>query len=432
MKIGVISLGCAKNLVDTEYLLGLLKESKQELVTDPAEADAVIINTCGFIEGAKQEAINTILEAADWKQKNVQKLVVIGCLVQRYQEELSKEIPEVDRFISIREYGQLGSILTSVLGVPIANDYGKARTLSGKPWMAYLRIADGCDNHCSYCAIPNIRGPLHSYPMEDLVAEAKRLQESGVQELNLVAQDSSRYGYDLDGKLHLSALLKELDQLNFQWIRILYLYPDEIPDDLIDTIRNSKHILPYFDIPVQHGSDRILRAMHRRGNRALIEERAEKIRQELPQAVLRTTLITGFPGETEADHQENLSLVRKVKWDALGCFTYSKEENTPAYDLEDDVEPFVKEQRKAEIMQIQNKIATENMQKYVGQTMDVLVEGTDPITQLAIGRAWVFAPDDVDGSVRIHSKRDLKEGAFVKVHIEKASQQNLIGTAVED
>ncbi len=434
MKIGVISLGCAKNLVDTEYLLGILKESGQEIVTAGADADAIIINTCGFIESAKSEAIDTILDAADLKETGLQKLIVMGCLSQRYKPQLEEEMPEVDRFIAIDEYKDLGRILSEVLGVPIVNTYGKTtRVLSGKPWMAYLRIADGCDNKCSYCAIPLIRGPLRSADQEELVKEARRLASHGVRELNLIAQDSSRYGYDVDGKLHLSELLKELDAIDgIHWIRILYLYPDEIPDDLIETIASSRHILPYFDIPVQHGSDRILKQMNRRGSSAVIRERANAIRQALPDAVLRTTLIAGFPSETEEDHKETLAMIRDVGWDHLGAFTYSREEDTPAWDKKDDVPPEVKEERYREIMELQEGISEQRLEKCIGTTAEVLVESQDALTGMYIGRSARYAPDNVDGSVRFRCDKALQPGEFVNVRFTRVSRHNLIGVCEED
>ena len=429
MKIGVISLGCAKNLVDTEYLLGLLAQSNQQITTSYDEAEAIIINTCGFIESAKVEAIETILNTNDLREKNLKKLIVMGCLAQRYKPQLEEEMPEVDRFIAIDEYHDLGHILSEALGVPVANDYGKTpRILSGKPWLAYIRIADGCDNKCSYCAIPNIRGPLKSVAEDEIIAEARRLVKSGVKELNLIAQDSSRYGYDIDGALHLSSLLKKLDAIEgVCWIRVLYLYPDEIPDDLIDTIKTSRHILPYFDIPVQHGSDAILQAMHRRGSRKLILERAAKIREELPQAVLRTTLITGFPHETLKNHEDNLSMIRAVKWDHLGVFTYSKEEDTPAFVMEDDVDPEEKERRKAEIMAVQEEISKELLMRRIGSTEEVLVERKDPLSGMYIGRSAMFAPDNVDGCVRFRSGLAHEPGEIVSVRYTRVSGQNLIG-----
>lgn len=433
MKVGVISLGCAKNLVDTENLLGILKAGNVEVVTSWKDADAVIINTCGFIESAKSEAISTILEAADHKQEGLQKLIVMGCLAERYKPQLEQEMPEVDRFISIDEYKNLGSILSEVLGVKIPNTYGKApRVLSGKPWMAYLKIADGCDNRCSYCAIPNIRGPLRSMNETDLVHEAEQLAASGVKELNLIAQDSSRYGFDRDHQLHLSELLKKLDQIDgIHWIRILYLYPDEIPDDLIQTIHDSRHVIPYFDIPVQHGSDRMLKAMHRRGSRAEIIERCAKIRASFDSPVIRTTLIAGFPGETEEDHQENLSLVETVRFDHMGAFTYSREEDTPSYALEDDVPPEVKEQRKAELMNLQMQIAAEDRKKWIGKTEEVLIEGRDGLTGMYLGRSCLYAPDGVDGMVRFRSNVPHEAGDFAMVTFTKTAGQNLLGEEVE-
>ena len=317
MKIGMISLGCAKNLVDTENVLGMLQFSNQEITTSYEEAEAIIINTCGFIESAKSEAIETILNTADLKQKNLKKLIVMGCLAKRYKPQLEEEMPEVDRFISIDEYKDMGTILSEVLGVRIVNGFGFShRVLSGKPWMAYLQISDGCDNRCSFCAIPGIRGRLHSVPMDQVLEEAKRLASIGVKEITLVAQDCSRYGFDFDRQLHLTELLKELDQIEgIHWIRMLYLYPDEIPDGLIETIQNSKHIVPYFDIPTQHGSDKILHLMRRKTSRQKILDLTSEIRERMPNAILRTTLITGFPGETLEDHEATLSMISQVKFD---------------------------------------------------------------------------------------------------------------------
>lgn len=433
MKIGVISLGCAKNLVDTENLLGMLQASNQEIVTNYENADAIIVNTCGFIESAKVEAINKILEAADYKAKGVKKLIVMGCLVQRYKVDLEQEMPEVDRFIAIDEYTNLGTVLSEVLGEKIVNNYGKApRLLSGKPWMAYLRIADGCDNRCAYCAIPNIRGNMKSFAEDELVEEAKRLVSSGVKELTLIAQDSSRYGYDWDKQLHLSSLLKKLDNIEgVEWIRILYLYPDEIPDDLIETMQQARHILPYFDIPIQHGSDNMLKRMHRRSNAAEILNRAETIRKYLPNAVLRTTLMTGFPGETIEDHENNVELMKQVKWDHLGVFTYSKEEGTPSYTMIDDVPGEEKERRKKEIMEIQDEIVKESRERLIGEKVKILVESKEALTGMYIGRSVLFAPDGVDGVVRVKSDHELEIGDFVDAVYTRVSGQNMIAEVVE-
>ena len=417
MKVGVISLGCAKNLVDTENLLGLLRANDIELVQKQEDADAIIINT--------------ILDAIE--EKGEKKLIVMGCLTQRYKQDLVKELPEVDRFIAIDEYEKMGNILSSGLGVRISNTYGKStRVLSGKPWMAYLRIADGCDNRCSYCAIPNIRGDMVSAPQEELVNEAKRLIQQGVKELNLVAQDSSRYGYDIDGKLHLSSLIKELDALEgVKWIRILYLYPDEIPDDLIQTMKETKHVLPYFDIPIQHGNNRLLKMMNRRGSRELILERTRKIREELPEAILRTTLITGFPSETEAEHQDNLSLMKEIEWDHLGAFTYSKEEDTKAYELEDNLSQEEKNRRLKEINDLQREISANRMSRYLGKEDDVLVESIDALTGMYLGRSSLYAPDDIDGNVRFQSDADIPFGEIVRVKYKKVSGHNLIAERLD-
>lgn len=429
MKIGMISLGCAKNLVDTENVLGMLQFSNQEITTSYEEAEAIIINTCGFIESAKSEAIETILNTADLKQKNLKKLIVMGCLAKRYKPQLEKEMPEVDRFISIDEYKDMGTILSEVLGVRIANGFGFShRVLSGKPWMAYLQISDGCDNRCSFCAIPGIRGRLHSVPMDQVLEEAKRLASIGVKEITLVAQDCSRYGFDFDRQLHLTELLKELDQIEgIHWIRMLYLYPDEIPDGLIETIQNSKHIVPYFDIPTQHGSDKVLHLMRRKTSRQKILDLTSEIRERMPNAILRTTLITGFPGETLEDHEATLSMISQVKFDRLGAFTFSKEEGTAAYEMEETVSEEEKLRRKNEILAVQQEIGITLLQERVGREYEVLIESKDPLTGMYIGRSYEFAPDNVDGNIRFRSDKDHEQGGFTHVRITKVSGQNLIG-----
>ncbi len=434
MKIGVISLGCAKNLVDTENVLGLLKQSNQEIVTAYDEADAIIVNTCGFIDAAKSEAIDTILEVADYKQRNLKKLIVMGCLAKRYKPQLEKEMPEVDRFISIDEYSAIGSILTEVLGVKISNNYGLTpRILSGKPWMAYLSISDGCNNRCAFCAIPFIRGNLHSVEMDKVISEAKRLASIGVKEITLVAQDCTRYGFDFDGKSHLSELLKELDKIEgIEWIRMLYMYPDEMEDGLIETIKNAKHVLPYFDIPTQHGSSITLKRMRRKTSREQILDRVRKIREEIPDATLRTTMISGFPEETLEEHEESLSLVKQIHWNRLGVFTYSREEGTAAYDMNDNVPQEEKERRRKEIMDAQEIIAQELLQKEIGNVEKVLIERSDPLTHMYIGRTAKMAPDNVDGNVRFHPIRDHVPGEFAFVRLSKVSGANFIGDEVEE
>jgi ribosomal protein S12 methylthiotransferase len=434
MKVGIISLGCAKNLVDTENVLGMLRDAGVEFTSSYEEADVIIINTCGFIESAKTEAIDTILDIADLKEKNLRKLIVMGCLVKRYKKELEEEMPEVDRFISLDEYPEMGKILSDELGVRVGGTYGKVpRMLSGKPWMAYLQISDGCSNRCAFCAIPNIRGPLHSREEKDILAEAEDLVRSGVKEITLVAQDCSRYGFDRDYQFHLKQLLEKLDQIEgIHWIRMLYMYPDEVQPGLIETIKNSRHILPYFDIPTQSGSDRILHLMRRATSRQKILDLTSLIRHELPDAVLRTTLIVGFPGETEADYEETLSMVEQVGWDHLGAFTYSREEDTPAYDMDDNVSPQEKERRQKELLAVQEKIAVERLQMRIGRTMEVLVEGQDPLTGMYIGRTGEMAPDHVDGNIRFHADGYHLPGDFTMVKVERNSGENLIGTEIRE
>lgn len=434
MKIGVISLGCAKNLVDTENVLGMLKQSGQDITTSYEEAEAIIINTCGFIENAKTEAINTILDMADLKKKNLKKLIVMGCLAERYKPQLEQEMPEVDRFIAIDEYSHLGTILSSQLHVKIADTYGVApRVLSGKPWMAYLQISDGCDNNCSFCAIPSIRGKLHSIPQEKILQEAERLASIGVKEITLVAQDCSRYGYDFDHQLHLVDLLKALDKVDgIHWIRMLYLYPDEIPEGLFDTIKNSRHILPYFDIPTQSGSDAVLHAMKRKTNRQKILDLTDQIRCLMPDASLRTTLIAGFPGESISDHEETLSMVRHVQFNHLGVFTFSSEEGTAAFDMKDDVSAEEKERRRADIMSVQEKIAEDRLKITIDHVYEVMIEGRNPLTHMYTGRSYAFAPDGVDGCIMFHSDQPHEAGQFTKVRITKISGQNLIGEEIKE
>lgn len=432
MKVGVISLGCAKNLVDTENVLGLLKQSDIDITTSYDEAEAIIVNTCGFIDAAKSEAIDTILECADYKDKNLKKLIVMGCLAKRYKPQLEKELPEVDRFISIDEYASMGSILSEQLGVKIGNNYGLTpRILSGKPWMAYVSISDGCNNRCAFCAIPFIRGNLHSNTQEEVIQEVKRLASIGVKEITLVAQDCTRFGFDKDGKSHLSELLKELDTIEgIEWIRMLYMYPDEMEDDLIETIRDSKHILPYFDIPTQHGSSSVLKKMRRKTSREQILDRVHKIREEIPNAILRTTMISGFPTETLEEHEESLSLVKEIGWNRLGVFTYSREEGTEAYNMDDNVPQEEKERRRKEIMDAQEVIAKDLLSKEVGNIERVLIERVDPLTNMYIGRTWKMAPDNVDGNIRFHPNSEHKPGDFTNVKITKVSGMNLIGEEI--
>ncbi len=429
MKIGIISLGCCKNLVDTENLIGLLQQSNQEITYTLQEAEAIIINTCGFIEPAKEEAINTILEMAEYKKDRCKKLIVAGCLSERYYEQLVEEFPEVDRFIPIRQYHQLGAILTEVLEEPIANNYGKCpQVLTGKPWMAYLKIADGCDNRCSYCAIPLIRGGYVSFPLENLIEQAKELASRGVKELNVIAQDTTRYGMDLYGRRCLLELLTELNKIEgLHWIRVLYMYPDEIDESLIDGMAKLEKVLPYFDIPVQYGVDQLLLKMNRRGTVKSIFETVEKIRRTFKHPVLRTTMIVGFPGETESDFNECMQFIERIKWNRLGAFTYSKEEDTAAYVMKEEVDEIIKQERLKIMMERQEELSKEANEKVIGEILEILIEKKDPLTGYYHGRSVYNAPDGIDGAVIFKGEKQHNLGDFALVRIERIKNHNFYG-----
>ncbi len=429
MKVGFISLGCCKNLVDSEKIMGLLVSAGCTLVNDPKQAEVLMINTCGFIEPAKEEAINTILEMAEYKSDRCRKLIVLGCLAKRYKTQLIEEMPEVDRFIGMDEYPELPAILSEELGLTISTSFQQCRrVLSTKPWMAYLKIAEGCSNRCAYCAIPLIRGPYHSFPMDSLVEQARQLAESGVKELVLIAQDTTRYGSDLDGKRHLAKLLKSINQIEkLHWIRILYMYPDEIDDELIDTMVQCEKVLPYFDIPVQHGDDAMLKAMNRRGTSSEIKAICRKIRERFTMPVLRTTMIVGFPGETEEQFETMLQFVKEIGWDRLGAFTYSKEEDTPAFDFPDQIEEAIQQKRLDRLMTLQQAIADQKSQELVGKTLEVLVENQDGLTGRYLGRSIHSAPDGIDGTIFFTSDRPLEFGTFVQVQITHAKDHDCYG-----
>ena len=432
MKIGFISLGCSKNLVDSEKMMGMLKGGHHELVKDAQEAEAIIINTCGFINSAKEEAINTIFKMAEYKKQNCKKLIVVGCLAQRYKETLEAEIPEIDAVISIREYPHLHEILHSLLDGKELVSYGKSeRMVSSKPWTAYLKIAEGCSNRCTYCAIPLIRGDNVTFPMEQLVQEAKELAQRGVKELVLIAQDTTKYGVDLYGKRSLLELLQKLHEIDgFHWIRILYMYPDEIDEDLIEGMAKLSKVLPYFDIPMQHANNRMLAAMNRRGTKEEVLALIKKIRKTYADPTLRTTFIVGFPSETQEDFDELMQFVEDVHWDRMGAFTYSPEEDTPAFDMEQSVAEEEKQRRLAILMQRQEEISLANQQKRIGTVMEVLVEAQDGLTGKYRGRGANSAPDEVDGMVIFTSKQPLALGSFIQVKITEALPHDVIGEAL--
>lgn len=432
MKIGFVSLGCSKNLVDSEKIMGMLKEGAHEMVSDPSLAEVIIINTCGFINPAKEEAINTIFKMAEYKKQNCKKLIVVGCLAQRYKDTLEAEIPEIDAVISIKEYPHIHEILGQLLDGHDLVSYAKAeRLVSSKPWTAYLKIAEGCSNRCTYCAIPLIRGDNVSFPMEQLLEEAKELAARGVKELVLIAQDTTKYGLDLYGRLALLDLLKKLHDIEgFHWIRILYMYPDEIEPELIEGMAKLPKVLPYFDIPMQHANNRMLEAMNRRGTKEEVLRLVDNIRNTFAHPTLRTTFIVGFPTESEADFEELLQFAKDVRWDRMGAFTYSPEEDTPAYSMLDAIDETLKEARLAALMKEQERISLQNQQAMVGQVLEVLVEDQDGLRGVYRGRSVHDAPDEVDGVVMFTSDRMINFGEFVQVKITEALPHDLKGVEV--
>lgn len=432
MKVGFISLGCSKNLVDSEKMMGMLTANGHTLVAHPSQADAIVINTCGFITSAKEEAISTIFEMAAYKQANLKKLIVVGCLAQRYKEQLEEEIPEIGAVVRISDYGSLHEVLARELNDAGSVTFAQAkRQLTSKPWTAYLKIAEGCSNHCAYCAIPLIRGDNVSVPMEKLVSEAKELAKRGVKELVLNAQDTTKYGVDLYGRRSLLPLLQQLHAIEgFHWIRILYMYPDEIDDELIEGMAGLPKVLPYFDIPMQHADRQMLERMNRRGTKEDVLKLVEKIRSTFADPTLRTTFIVGFPGENRETMDELLQFVREVRWDRMGAFTYSPEEDTPGSLMKPVCEESLKQQYLDELMKLQEQIAWENQQKKLGKVIEVLVEDKDGLTNRYRGRSAWDAPDEVDGMVIFRSDRAIEPGTFVQVRITEVLVHDVIGVEV--
>ena len=425
MKVGFVSLGCSKNLVDTEMMIGLFKKNGYDIVNSPEVVDIIVINTCGFIESAKEEAINTILEMAEYKKDNCKYLIVTGCLVERYKEELIKAIPEVDLFIKFSEYETIWEQIDNLINSNIKD--GKLEFLdrvisTGKNY-AYLRIAEGCNNFCTFCAIPYIRGRFKSRKIEDILQEAKKLADDGIKELIVIAQDTTKYGIDIYGKPELAKLLHELSKIDgIEWIRFLYAYPETITDELIEEVKNNEKICKYFDIPMQHISDNILKKMNRKSTGASIKNLISKLRKEIPEVIIRSTLMVGFPGETEEDFEDLYEFVKWAKLDKLGCFTYSKEEGTTAYKMENQVYPMTKKKRYNKIMALQQKISEENMEKHIGKTLKVLVE------QKGIGRSYMDVPD-IDGVVYIKGESNIN--SFENCKITGIKEYDLIGEVVK-
>lgn len=441
MKILFISLGCDKNTVDSESMIGLLQEKGYQFTDDETEAEIIIVNTCCFIGDAKEESINTILEMAQYKESgSLKALIVTGCLAQRYKEEIQKEIPEVDAILGTTAIDQIVTAVEKTLEGKEENfvmDCNRMprvqakRSLSTGGHFAYLKIAEGCDKCCSYCIIPKVRGSFRSVPMEDLVEEAKALVAGGVKEIILVAQETTLYGKDLYGKKSLPELLHALNQIaGLYWIRILYCYPEEITEELIAAIKTEEKVCHYLDIPIQHASDDILKRMGRWTNRAHLQEIIGKLRKEIPDIALRTTLISGFPGETEYDHEILMDFVDEMEFDRLGVFTYSPEEDTVAAEMDNQIPEEIKLDRQAELMELQQEIAFEKAENTVGQTMMIMIEGYLPEEDTYIGRSYKDAPN-VDGYVFVNTDRNLMSGDFVQVKIIGSYEYDLIGEVVE-
>ncbi|MBQ1482487.1 MAG: 30S ribosomal protein S12 methylthiotransferase RimO [Erysipelotrichaceae bacterium] len=427
MKVGFISLGCAKNLVDSENIIGLFEDPFFEYEYDLKQCEVILINTCGFILSAKEEAIDTILEIAEYKKDNLKKLIVTGCFVQRYLKECREEFPEVDLFVPIEDYPKLPELLSDLFGHRFLHTYGKNRKLANSSYTAYLKISDGCDNRCSYCAIPLIRGNCRSHPIEDNVAQAGQLLDSGVKELNVVAQDTTYYGHDLYGHFALKDLIRELDKLPFTWIRILYMYPDEIEEDLLQQMARCKRVLPYFDIPIQYGNDEILKLMNRRGSVQLIKDKIALIRKYFKDAYIRTTLIVGFPHETDQTFEDTLKLVEEVGFDSLGAFTYSPEEDTKAYDMDGQIEEEVKQERYEKLMALQQEIVRKKNESRVGRTYTALIERYESLFDRYVARSYMSAPDGIDGIIYVKSDEELKIGEFYEVEINGYQNYDLLG-----
>ncbi len=455
MNVGFISLGCSKNLIDTEVAIGLFKENHYKIVNKPEDADILVVNTCGFIESAKEEAINTILEMAEYKKQRCKYLIAMGCLVQRYYDDLVKALPEVDLFIKIDEYNKLWEKIEDLikrdivekaktktstkiseirpLPMPTYDEFLNRVVTTGKNY-AYLKIGEGCINKCTYCAIPYIRGPFVSRKMEDILEEAEKLASEGIKEIIVIAQDTTKYGEDIYGKSRLAELLQEISKIDgIEWIRFLYSYPEGITDELIDTVANNPKIAKYFDIPIQHISNAVLKRMNRKTSKEKIENLLEKIRNKIPNVTLRTSLIVGFPGETEEQFGELLEFVKKAKFDKLGTFMYSKEEGTPASRLPEQIHGNTKKARYNKIMKAQKQISLEKQENKIGKTYKVLVEDISFDGKYFVGRTMQDVPEE-DGLVYIKDAQNYKQedilNHFIECQIEEVSEYDLIGKIV--
>ena len=435
-KVGFISLGCSKNLVDTEVMLRHLHDAGFEITPDETEAEIIIINTCGFIESAKQESIDNILDAEKLKEwGKCRHIIATGCLVERYREEVMRELPEIDALVGVGSLEDIADACRAVMNGEKfvsfkdknTSKLGGDRILTTADHTAYLKIAEGCDNKCTYCAIPLIRGKFRSRTIEDIVKEAKDLEELGVKELNLIAQDTTRYGLDIYGEYSLAKLVRAIcDGTSIPWIRLLYCYPDKITDELIAELRDNDRLVKYMDIPIQHISDKILTRMNRHGNKALIKETVEKLRREVPGIILRTTAMVGFPGENDEDFTELCEFIKEARFDRFGAFTFSEEEGTAAVELDSKVDPQIAQDRYDVLMQTQLTITEDQSAEKVGKVFDVLCDGFDTVAEIYYGRSYADAPD-VDGRVYFTSKAKVEAGRFVKVRVTEALDYDLVG-----
>ena len=433
MKVGFVSLGCSKNLVVTEEIIGLFKKRNYEIVGDPADAEILLINTCGFIESAKEEGIQTILEMADYKEGNCKYLIVTGCLVDRYEEELRKEMPEVDLFVSIRDYDKLWEKIDNLVNKNNEDDKlsYKHRVLTTGDTMAYLKIAEGCSNYCTYCAIPYIQGKYISRKYEDILDEANMLAKKGIQEIVVIAQDTTKYGLDLYGKMRLSELLNDLCKIDgIKWIRFLYSYPESITDELIEVVKNNDKICKYFDLPIQHISDDVLKKMNRKSDGNTIRNLITKLRKEIPEVILRTTLIVGFPGESEDNFNELCEFVKESKFDRLGAFAYSAEDGTPAAKFPNQVDEDVKHSRRDTIMEIQQMVSLNNLKNRVGNTYECIVENITEDGEYYVTRSYMDVPSE-DGVIYVKYNPEYMINEFVNVKITDSDEYDLYGEFVE-
>ena len=434
MNVGFVSLGCSKNLLDTEMTIGLFRNNKFNIVNDPSKADIIVVNTCGFIQSAKEEAINTLLEMAEYKKGRCKYLIAMGCLVERYKEELKKLMPEVDLFIKFSEYDNIWEQIESVVGKSDdrEQDYLNFldRVVTTGDNFAYLRIAEGCNNRCTFCAIPYIRGKYVSRTMEDVIEEAKKLAKSGIKELIVIAQDTTKYGTDIYGEPKLAELLEKLCKIDgIKWIRFLYAYPESITEDLINVVKNNDKICNYFDIPIQHISDKVLKRMNRKSDGNSIRKTIAKIRQEIPDVVIRTTVMVGFPGETKEDFDELYNFIKEAKFDKLGAFSYSKEEGTPAARIKDQVHPMTKKSRYNKIMALQAEVSEENEKKYIGKELEVILEERSFDGKYYIARSYMDVPD-IDGVIYVKCDDENLEGEFIKVRIIESNDYDLVAEKI--